>query len=164
MPAQAIVLALLAAMTTANNVKIRNGCSYSVWINEVAPHANLHDSWSQLPPNGWWQASQPPVPGMAGVTEKIALSRGCTDVFQFEVAQNVDGYLHYDMSSVNGHPFWKEGRRLGCYPNWWDFDSQYCAPSQSDGECGKQVPGNPWKVMGAPASCGDIVLELCAEP
>jgi hypothetical protein len=147
----------------ATNVKVHNQCTYSVWVNEVAPHANLYDSWSEIAPSAWWQASQSPVNGLAGVTEKIGRKYGTTDVVQLEVAKAADGYMHYDMSSVNGNPFWNEGRRLGCYPNFWQYDQHYCAAYQSDSQCGKQRPG-PWKVMGAPESCGDIVLALCVEP
>lgn len=71
--------------------------------------------------------------------------------------------FHYDVSSVDGNPFFTVGRRVGCWPNAEDYDSQYCAPSQTGNQCGKQEAGNPWRVMSAPSDCGDIILELCAE-
>lgn len=155
-----LVGALLPAASIATGIKVHNNCDRLMWINEVAPHA-MHDSWSYVKPRSWWTASQPTVPGQAGVTAKIAGERSLDNIFQLEVATTADGKTtHYDMSSANGNPYYTTARRLGCYPNHWMHDSQFCGPSQFSNQCGIEDKA---RVMNARADCGDIVLELCAE-
>jgi hypothetical protein len=67
------------------------------------------------------------------------------------------------MSSFNGNPFWQENRRRVC--GVWDQWPQHFCPAGDEGEsgnqCRTQYAGDPWRVLGAPESCGNIMLILC---
>lgn len=155
---------LLPTLSVAiGGVLVYNSCNIPIWINDVAPSANQYDAWSEIAPDSIFRASNPPAAGAAGITAKIGLQNGTTDILQLEVAMTADGStFHYDVSSVDGNPFFTMGRHVGCLPNAQNYDSQYCAPSETGNQCGKQEAGNPWRVMSAPSDCGDILLELCA--
>ncbi|TLD29405.1 hypothetical protein E2P81_ATG05699 [Venturia nashicola] len=145
-----------------HHIKIHNNCDFPIWVNDVVPSVDQWDAWSEISPFSWFTAANDPVGLHGGLTQKIGLQRGTNDVLQLEVAETParHGTYHYDMSSIDGNPFFHVGKRVGCYPNWQEYDFQYCAPYQTEFPCGKQVPGS-FKVMHAPNTCGDIVLELC---
>lgn len=152
----------IMAVAATGHVKIHNDCDFPVWVNDVAPSVGKYDAWSQIAPHDWFTAAHSPIAGEAGTTQKIGLQRGTTDILQLEVGMNptAGGTFHYDMSTIDGNPFNHVGKRLGCHPDWPQYDFQYCAPYETKFPCGKQVPGS-FQVMSAPSDCGDIVLELC---
>ncbi|QDS77370.1 hypothetical protein FKW77_005659 [Venturia effusa] len=157
-------LPALAAVTSG--VGIHNRCDFPVYINDVAPAVNQYERWTSIAPSAdknadatYYQAQNPPAAGGAGITLKLGLERSA-NIMQLGVAVGNDNRFYYTMSNVDGNPFFAVSRRVGCFPNYKNFDSTYCGPSQTTDGC---ATGNPGRVMSAPTNCGAIVLELCAE-